>query len=123
MSAPQDAGSAFDPEIVASLKAIAAEGKPGFLESLVMIFLKDTSAGLDQIREALRTRDARTCERAAHALKGSCGNVGAMRLSGLMEELLRRIRSGELEKAAETAAAARIEFETVGQRLRGELGL
>jgi HPt (histidine-containing phosphotransfer) domain-containing protein len=111
----------LDPEILDSLRAIDAEGSPGFLHDLVEAFLADTVDRLAQIRQALDSGDGDVCEKAAHALKGSCGNVGALRLSRRMEELVVLARSGDLAPAQAVTAEAEREFAVVERMLKAEL--
>jgi len=86
------------------------DGDGELLKELAGIFLQECPKMLDEIREALRTRDAKLLERAAHTLKGSVGNFA---LSGAWEtaqrlELL--AKSGEVSGAEDM-------FHTLEQQL------
>jgi CheY-like chemotaxis protein len=77
------------------------DGDGELLKELAGIFLQECPRMLDEIREALRTADPKTVERAAHTLKGSVGNFA---MSGPWEtaqrlELL--AKSGQLSGAVD----------------------
>ncbi|MDQ3302653.1 MAG: response regulator [Actinomycetota bacterium] len=69
------------------LRELQEEGEPDILEELVEIFLGDAPRQLETLREATETVDARSVKRIAHTLKGSCGNMGAVRMAALCGEL------------------------------------
>jgi HPt (histidine-containing phosphotransfer) domain-containing protein len=58
-----------------------------FLTELVGIFLRDAPVRIEQACEAARTADFDRVERAAHALRGSAGNLGAIVLQDLATRL------------------------------------
>jgi HPt (histidine-containing phosphotransfer) domain-containing protein len=51
------------------------------LGELLSLFVRDTRIRLQGIREALTSADAEARRQAAHALKGSAGNMGARRVA------------------------------------------
>jgi CheY-like chemotaxis protein len=52
-------------------------GDREFMEDIVRVFLEDCPAQLSAIESAVEARDPHRIERAAHALKGAAGNLGA----------------------------------------------
>jgi len=75
------------------------DGDAELLKELAGIFLQECPRMPDEIREALRTRDPKLLERAAHTLKGSVGNFA---MSGPCESAQRLEslgKSGELSGA------------------------
>lgn len=112
----------LDRQLIAELRDIMGPEFP----VLVQAYLRDAEARMQELRTALGTlpsreddaaeaRDAESARRAAHTLKGSSSNLGAVRVTRLcaeLEELARR-RSpvqgtmlDELEVALEEAADA-----------------
>jgi HPt (histidine-containing phosphotransfer) domain-containing protein len=71
--------------------------RPGedVLGELLDLFVQDTRVRLATIRSALASGDAEARRLAAHALKGSAGNVGASRVARL---------AASVEKGGATAA-------------------
>jgi len=83
------------------------DGDPGFLASMIGIFVADAPVRLEAIRAAVRGADAHALEHAAHSLKGSLATMaaeGAAKDAFALEELG---RSGRVEGAA--VALARLE--------------
>jgi len=61
---------------------------------VIGLFLADTPQRLAAIDTALATRDAQALSQAAHALKGSSGNVGAIALHEAAGELETLAKAG-----------------------------
>lgn len=66
-----------------SLRELQQEGEPDILDELIALFLEDTLQQLAALREAVENEDTQSVERIAHTLKGSCGNMGALRMATL----------------------------------------
>jgi len=66
---------------------------------LAGLFREDTRRGLQDAARALRKQDAPGVARAAHALKGSSGQLGAARTEAISAELEALAESGELGSA------------------------
>jgi len=78
------------------------DGDVELLKELVTLFLKNFPDNLAQIRDGLARSDTNVVERAAHSLKGSVSNFGAMRAfeaAYRLEVLGREGRLGEVESA------------------------
>jgi signal transduction histidine kinase/CheY-like chemotaxis protein len=54
-----------------------------FVRNLVATYVSDTMTRMGTLRSALDARDATSLERAAHAIKGSSANLGAVRMAEL----------------------------------------
>src|SRR5438034_67507 len=59
------------------LRALQRPGKPDAVAQIVNHFLEETTQRLVTLRHAVETDDPQLLERAAHALKGISGTVGA----------------------------------------------
>jgi two-component system, sensor histidine kinase and response regulator len=75
------------------------DGDGEILKGLAGIFLQECPRMLDEIREALRTRDAKLLERAAHTRKGSVGNFAMSGQRETAQRLESLAKSGELSGA------------------------
>ncbi len=80
------------------------------LHELVGLCLDNSPALLSEIDSGIARSDASTVERAAHALKGSLQNVGAIRASRVAAELEELGRRGDLSAAAPVVDKMRCEF-------------
>lgn len=73
---------------------------------LVTAFLADSDVRMAAMRRAIATADADGLREAAHALKGSCLNVGANALAALCHEM-------ELLAAVANTSVARMRFDAL----------
>jgi len=72
-----------------------------FFKELLNIFFQRCPALLTELDAAASTKDPVKLERAAHALKGTSGNLGAIMMMKLAEQLEMMGRSGKVENALE----------------------
>jgi DNA-binding response OmpR family regulator len=80
---------ALDKDRVRELQELAGDD-PALLRELIELFLSGAPDQLDRMRHAAEDEDAPALRRAAHTLKGSSGQMGALRLQeicGLIEAL------------------------------------
>ena len=82
-----DAGEIFDPAPLESLRQIERGGAAGLVVKVVETWIESSRQLIAQLQESLAAGDVRTLHRAAHTLKSSSANVGAMRLSLLAKTL------------------------------------
>lgn len=111
----------LDREVIATLRELGGEDDPALFIELVNLFLADTPERLQAMREALEKRDLHAVERAAHALKSSSANLGALGLSHLFREIESAGRERDLDRTASLVERARPEYERVEAALRSEL--
>ena len=77
----------LDPESIENLRALGAEGDDSFLKEIIGIFIEDTPQRIQELRTAFAASDQTTFSRAAHSIKGSASNLGALRLRAVAEKL------------------------------------
>lgn len=87
----------LDSESIDSLRALGAEGDDSFLKEIILIFIDDTPVRLREMRDAFAAGDQPTFSRAAHSIKGSASNLGALRLRALAEQLERASKEASLD--------------------------
>lgn len=102
----------LDPAAMERLWDLAG-GDETFLVELMDTFLEDAPQLLADIRQAVEHGDAAGLYLATHSLKSNSTDFGAIVLSGLCRELEEMGKTGTLDKAAETAAQAEVEYERV----------
>ena len=112
--------NAIDPEVINGLRELS-DGDSSLLEELVGLFLEDTPPRLDSLQAALDSGDPEGLEAAAHALKSSCGNIGALVLADLCKELEMLGKLKQLDGAAELVERSSAEFVRVEQALKTEI--
>jgi HPt (histidine-containing phosphotransfer) domain-containing protein len=116
---------AIDETAYAALEEIA-DGDTEFMAELLNQyltdqFLTDAVQLIDVLAPALESSNAEDLERAAHTLKSSSANVGAMTLSNLCEDLQCIGRSGDLSEAATKVPLAISEYARVCDELKARL--
>jgi CheY-like chemotaxis protein/HPt (histidine-containing phosphotransfer) domain-containing protein len=80
---------AVDLLILESFRDLEQEGRPGLVNKLIGLFIRETTASLVSLKKALTDQDTFTIKIEAHTLKGAAGNIGARHLAGLCGELER----------------------------------
>ena len=115
---PTPPASPLDPRVLGQLRALDVPGS-GFLHGVIGLFLGTTPGRIDAAFEACRRRDAATVRALAHALRSTCGNVGAQRMHDLCRQL-----EDEAERGADDleplAQALRAEYARVREALEAE---
>jgi two-component system, sensor histidine kinase and response regulator len=94
-AAPHQPSGVLD--LDAALKRL--EGDRELLEEVARLFLDECPKMLAEIQSAASAGDLHLLERAAHTLKGSSANVGALAVSEAAIELEHRARSNRLDSA------------------------
>ena len=67
--------------------------------------------------------DIKTLEYAAHRLKGSSGNLGAMTLVGMLQKLEDAAEEGRLDQAPQLFGKIEAEYQRVAMALKAEVGV
>ena len=106
--------------VLEGLRELQAEGEPDILEELIELFLEEAPPQLVAMREAIEVGDARTVEHLAHTLKGSSGNMGAVRMAPICGELEEAGASAELVRAQGLLEELEVEFGRVRLALEAE---
>jgi CheY-like chemotaxis protein/signal transduction histidine kinase/HPt (histidine-containing phosphotransfer) domain-containing protein len=115
--APSPRTPSVDKAVLVELREIMEDA---FAE-LIQTYLRDTPTRLVAIRDAIDKTDADALRDAAHTMKSSSANLGAMPLSALAKELEALGRSGTTEGAAELFRSAAAEYTRVKQALEASL--
>lgn len=110
----------IDREVIDRLRRLTKATSPDFLLEMIDLFIKDSPARINGMKEALWHTNADTLARAAHSLKGSSGQVGARRMFALCDIIEERSRAGSIEGAATLLLTLEEEFERVRLALEAE---
>jgi HPt (histidine-containing phosphotransfer) domain-containing protein len=77
----------IDPDAIANLRDLNPGDGGEFLREIIGIYIEDTPKRLADLRTCLASGDVPTFTRAAHTVKGSSANVGALALKAIAERL------------------------------------
>lgn len=93
----------LDMSVIDELLALSDDGDPELLLDLIGIFLDDGPAKVAAITQGLQQQDFEKMERAAHSLKGSAGNLGALALQHTCERMQLATRAHSRQEAEKLA--------------------
>ena len=92
------------------LTALVVSGLGNLIPELISVFLESAPSDIQKMRAALGNQDAKALGNAAHALKGSCSNLGAARLRELCQQIENHCRSGTLDQVLKLLESIDQEF-------------
>lgn len=95
------AEEAVDVSTLLELRALQPPGQPDVVARIISRFFEESDDRVRTLRAAAATNDAPAIERAAHALKGIAGTVGAHEVSQLALRLELGGREGRTQDAPE----------------------
>jgi HPt (histidine-containing phosphotransfer) domain-containing protein len=107
----------IDPQAIDNLRALNPGDNDEFLREIAGIFLEDTPQRLAELDQSLQAGDVAKFTRAAHSIKGSSANLGAMALRAVAEKLEHHSRKEGLVGVTALVAEVKSEF----LRAQGEL--
>lgn len=108
--------SPIDPQAIEELRAMNPDDD-SFLRELVQIYLEDSPQRIAEIDLSLEQADALRLTRAAHSLKGSSSNFGALQLRAVCETIEHLGRDGKLAEVPALMPELRLEFDRVKSAL------
>lgn len=106
-------GPTLDEAVLARLRALNEEGEPDLVEEVLGLFLDDAPPRVEELVNAVAAGDAGQAARAAHALKGAAGNIGAGRVQAAAHRIEAAAKGGDLEEAAAALTLLRAEFDAL----------
>lgn len=104
-------------EVIEELLSLSDDGDPELLLDLIEMFLEDAPERIASIGTALQSTDFDGIERAAHSLKGSAGNLGAVLLQADCETMQNAGRHKVLTEAEQCFPALQQHFAEAKEEL------
>ncbi|RMH69562.1 MAG: PAS domain S-box protein [Gemmatimonadetes bacterium] len=111
----------LDPDAFESIRQLGGADDPEFLNDVIQIFLEDAPVLLDRIETALNQNNTDEVRRAAHGLKGSSANLGALHLAELCTHLEIQAKANHLDRAREHLYLIQNELNRVKAALLAEI--
>ena len=119
----EDAAAAIlDHRVLDKFRERERNGRKNVLRRIISAYLKQAPSHIAQLREAISESDSAAVKSAAHALKSSSANVGAMRLSEMCLELETLGRAQVADGVAERFSELEAMFGKVCGALSAECG-
>ncbi|HEX3527949.1 MAG TPA: ATP-binding protein [Thermoanaerobaculia bacterium] len=113
----EDTAKDFDPQRIDQLRQLQAMTGQDLVSPIIDRFLADAPRRWDDLRAALDAQDGPQLSFAAHAFKGSSGQIGASRVAALCQELESQGRDAQWDGTAEIVAQLGTEIERVAPLL------
>lgn len=110
--------SAIDPQAIENLRALNPGDNDEFLREIAGIFLEDTPIRIAELDQSLAAGDVPRFVRAAHSIKGSSANLGALDLRAAAEKLEHQSRDAGLENVTGLLSQLKSEFTRAEAELR-----
>jgi HPt (histidine-containing phosphotransfer) domain-containing protein len=89
----------LDRQALGRIRALHRPGGPNLLAKVLGLYTSSSQALTDAMRSAATLNDAESIRQAAHALKSSSANVGAMAFADLCKEVELAAAAGKLDHA------------------------
>ena len=104
-----------------SIRQLQSDAAPDIFNTVLQVFIEEGPLLLKTMRDAIEVKHFETLRRAAHALKSSSSNLGAMALATGCERVELLAREGQLSAAADHLGELEAEMARVAQALRTAL--
>jgi HPt (histidine-containing phosphotransfer) domain-containing protein len=85
--APEMFRAAVDLDVLRSYEKIQLDGEPDLIVELIDLYLEDARRRLAIMKESLANRNWLSVKREAHSLRGSSGNLGALQMALICDEI------------------------------------
>ena len=103
------------------LRALAMHGEPDILAQIINLYLDTTPELIASMRAAIADDDLDALGQAAHSLKSSSANVGAVRLADMLQSLEALVRGDSASTTTVDLAEVNTEYDLVCQALGDEV--
>jgi two-component system, sensor histidine kinase and response regulator len=113
----QEKPSVIDEKTLKMIASLAPLGSEGLLKSVIGLYLDSSLTLMAGIREAIKAKDTAALHRAAHTLKSSSANLGAVTFAGICKELEMMGRNNAVEEAGALQAVLTWEYQRVREDL------
>ncbi len=114
--------SPIDQKSLDNIRSLQMEGAPDILAQIIQIYLGDTPKLLKKIEEGIARGDAAAVQTAAHSLKSSSANLGALQLSTLCKAMENCGREAALDEAPQLLKQIKAQAIRVETVLASEIG-
>ncbi len=100
----------IDPQAIENLRTLNPDDNDEFLREIVTIYLEDTPLRIAELEQSLASADQPKFTRAAHSIKGSSANLGAMAVRAVAEQLEHQSAKQGLDQVSPLLSALKTEF-------------
>jgi HPt (histidine-containing phosphotransfer) domain-containing protein len=119
ITADPETTDVLDIRVLAQLAVIQRNGRPGFVERIITLFLQTASDLIKDLEAASANNEPVGLYRASHTLKPCSATLGALSLAALCEALEEMARSGSLQNPEVRVEEIAEEYKRVEAALKG----
>jgi len=105
-----------------NIRVLQKPGKPNLLEKIVRFYLRDAPRLMQTMGDAVSAADRDALLRAAHTMKSSSANLGALKLAQLCKEMEEEARGAAIPHASARIVLVEHEFKLVRAALCACIG-
>lgn len=116
------AASVIDESVLDEIRRMSGEQAPELINNIVELYLKQTPDLIDDIHHAAKDGDSERVFRAAHALKSSSANIGAVRISEIARQVEKLGRDNRIDHVSAHLDTLVENYEQVRLNLKSRLG-
>ncbi len=120
-SAPTADATILDQSALTAIRVLQRPGHPDIFTRIVSQYVETSHEMVARVRQAVLSKDAAELRAAAHRLKSSSAQLGAVALAGDCRELELMGASGELNRAEEVLSRFELHYESSCAALQEEL--
>lgn len=113
--------SVLDRDALVTIRQLQQPNSPCLLSEIIRLYLDTSEQLLNDLRSAIDSDNASSMSAAAHTLKSSSANVGAMGLADYCKQLEAAGRAGKLNDASPLFAKLEMEYRRVVRALHIEM--
>ncbi|HET7672538.1 MAG TPA: response regulator, partial [Burkholderiales bacterium] len=121
--AERKSGQALDRQVLDQLGSVRTNGRPELLSRVIQVYLAESPALVEKLKDALRAGNASALASSAHSLKGCSANVGATALTRYCAQAEAVARRADTEQARTWVAKIESEHRSVQSALTSEIEL
>jgi HPt (histidine-containing phosphotransfer) domain-containing protein len=107
----------IDPQMLEGLRELNPDD-PAFLRELIDLFINDVADRLAELDRSLAASDASLLTRAAHTIKGSCSNFGAVELARISQVIELQGKAADFAGATAALPSLKTEYAAVTEALK-----
>lgn len=111
---------ALDKDVINEIKAMMEDGEDSFFVELKDCFKRDFNLGMETLQQAYQQDDAEMVRTTAHGMKSTSGNLGAIELSAMCNQLEKMGKLQILDKVESVIEQMKSEYNRVSLALEQE---
>jgi len=117
----EDTGELLEQGALNKIRALQRPGSPNILGKIINLYLENSPDLMQSIIESIDRGDSSSLQEAAHSLKSSSANLGAVKLAELCKELEHMGREGQAGSAGSLVDRIKVEDKLTQAALKEEL--